>query len=188
VGPHAYHFVDVWRVAGTPEEAAAVIGRGDLSTWWPSGFVRSTRLTCANVDGVGTQFEMRTCGWLPYTLTWTLEVIDVSQAGFTFEARGDFCGQGTWTFADAGDDHTEVTFDWDVRIEKPSVRLLSNVVRWLFVTNHVWVMARGERSLALAIARHRRLPAAAPPPRRLFPRLAVAATASRVPNGCHRGL
>jgi hypothetical protein len=46
-----------------------------------------------------------------------------------------------------------VTYDWQLRAEKPLLRWLSFLLRPVFDANHRWAMARGEESLRLELLR-----------------------------------
>ena len=43
---------------------------------------------------------------------------------------------------------TLVTLDWNPKVEKPIVKLLSPVLKPVFEWNHHWAMNRGEKQLA----------------------------------------
>jgi hypothetical protein len=47
----------------------------------------------------------------------------------------------------------DVTYDWQLRGEKPLLRRLSFLLRPVFTANHRWAMARGEESLRLELER-----------------------------------
>jgi hypothetical protein len=49
----------------------------------------------------------------------------------------------------------EVTYDWQIRAEKPLLRWLTPVLRPLFSFNHEWAMRKGEESLKLELQRRR---------------------------------
>jgi hypothetical protein len=159
-----YHFVTVWRVAGTVDEVADVLGDGGaLTTWWPSVYLDVRQ------HG-GEAIDLWTTGWLPYTLRWTLRLTErVSATGFALSADGDLVGAGRWTFRQDGPE-VEITYDWRVHAAKPLLRRLGWLLRPVFEANHHWAMARGQESLALELRRRRartqadRAAVPAPPP------------------------
>jgi hypothetical protein len=57
---------------------------------------------------------------------------------------------------------------WDVTVRHPVVAPLVALSRWLFVSNHRWAMAAGERCLQAELYRRRGVEAA-PAPRPVFP-------------------
>jgi hypothetical protein len=169
-GPtNAYHFVTVWRVAGTIAEVRAVLSdSASLPRWWPAVYLDVVPGEAGDADGVGRTVALHTTGWLPYTLRWTLEITEtMTDTGFALSARGDLAGTGRWTFRQDGPE-VEITYDWRVTATKPLLRRLSWLLRPAFAANHRWAMARGGDSLALELRRRRAPDAAAlaavPPP------------------------
>ena len=161
-----YHFVTVWRVAGTIDEVKAVLGDGGaLTRWWPSVYLDVVPRADGASDGVGRTVDLFTTGWLPYTLRWTLRITEpMTDAGFALSASGDLNGTGRWTFAQDGPE-VVITYDWRVAATKPLLARLSWLLRPAFAANHRWAMARGEQSLALELRRRRAAdPATVPPP------------------------
>jgi Polyketide cyclase / dehydrase and lipid transport len=170
VGSADYDFRTVWRVAGTPEEVADVLGDATtLPRWWPSvylGVVPAPEPVDAARTGLPRPVALHTKGWLPYTLRWTLTVTEpVTNHGFALTAAGDLNGTGRWTFEQDGPE-TVITYRWRVRAAKPILRRLSWLLKPAFAANHRWAMARGEESLALELRRrrHRDEPESVPPP------------------------
>jgi hypothetical protein len=151
-----YHFVTVWRVAGTCEEVQAVLADGSsLPRWWPSVYLSVDQVQSGGPGGVGRVLDLHTKGWLPYTLRWTLTVTEpVTDAGFALAATGDLVGTGRWTFEQQGPE-VVITYDWRITASKPLLRRLSWLLRPAFSANHHWAMRRGEESLALELRRRR---------------------------------
>ena len=163
-----YHFVTVWRVAGTIDEVKAVLGDSEaLTRWWPSVYLDVVPRADGAPDGVGRTVDLFTTGWLPYTLRWTLRITEpMTDTGFALAASGDLEGTGRWTFAQDGPE-VVITYDWRVAATKPLLARLSWLLRPAFAANHRWAMARGEESLALELRRRRDPDADVPaPPRR----------------------
>lgn len=171
-----YEFRTVWRVAGTPDEVAAILGEAaTLPDWWPSVYLSVEPIHAGREDGTGRMARLHTKGWLPYTLRWTLTVTaPITSRGFAIRATGDLDGTGTWVFEQDGPE-TVVTYDWKVSASKPLLRRLSWLLKPAFAANHRWAMARGQESLALELRRRRAhtdphtVPAPPPP---TFPRWA----------------
>jgi hypothetical protein len=176
-----YEFLTVWRVPGTVLEVATVLADAEaLPRWWPSVYLAVDVLETPDTEtGLGAVARLHTTGWLPYTLTWTLEITSpITATGFTLAATGDLEGRGVWTFTQDGPE-VEIRYDWRVRAGKPLLRRLSWLLRPAFEANHHWAMSRGERSLALELRRRRALdgqgqagvPAPPPPTFRRLSRL-----------------
>jgi hypothetical protein len=142
---HEYQFLSRWRVEGTCGEVADILGDPlALSQWWPSVYLGVEELRPPDAHGLGRRARLHTNGFLPYTLTWELEVTETRYPyGFTIAASGDFDGRGVWTFEQDGS-FVDVTYDWRLSAEKP-----------VFEANHRWAMAQGEQSLKLELLRRR---------------------------------
>jgi hypothetical protein len=153
---HEYQFLSRWRVEGTCGEVADILGDPlALSQWWPSVYLGVDELRPPDAHGLGRRARLHTKGFLPYTLTWELEVTETRYPyGFTIAASGDFDGRGVWTFEQDGS-FVDVTYDWRLSAEKPLLRNLSFLLRPLFEANHRWAMAQGEQSLKLELLRRR---------------------------------
>ena len=160
MGSADYEFQTVWRVAGTPDEVAAVLGDATaLPRWWPSVYL-AAEPSVGNTEnrpssGLPGPVHLHTKGWLPYTLRWTLTVTEpVTNRGLALTAAGDLNGTGRWTFEEDGPE-TVITYDWRVSAAKPLLRRLSWLLKPAFAANHRWAMARGQESLALELRRRR---------------------------------
>jgi hypothetical protein len=149
-----YHFTTHWRVESTVEEITEIIGNGlDLARWWPSVYLEVKELDPGDENGLGKVIDLYTKGWLPYTLRWQFRITDVRHPhGFSLEAWGDFVGCGVWTFEQDGK-WVNITYDWNIRADKPLLRYLSFIMKPIFAANHRWAMAKGEESLRLELAR-----------------------------------
>lgn len=125
----------------------------DLARWWPAVYLDVRELAPGDERGVGKIVSLYTTGWLPYTLRWQFRVTeaDIPRA-FSLEAWGDFVGRGIWTLEQAGP-WVNITYDWQIRADKPLLRRLSFLLKPIFSANHRWAMARGEESLRLELAR-----------------------------------
>jgi len=168
-----YRFLTSWRVPGTVREVVAIMNDVDsLPSWWPSVYLSAQRLDDGGMDGVGRQVELRTTGWLPYTLRWVSTLTEpVADEGFAIAARGDLTGTGRWTFEQDGPE-VVMRFDWQISAAKPLLRHLGWMLSGVFTANHRWAMARGEESLKLELRRRRAAATVAgripPPPRPTF--------------------
>lgn len=151
-----YQFVTRWQVVGTVDEVSEILENPeDLPRWWPSVYLEAVTLAPPREDGLGRVVRLHTKGWLPYTLSWQLEVVESRRPhGFTIQATGDFVGRGVWTFVQVGA-WVDVTFDWRLKVEKMGVKQLSPILKPIFAANHRWAMRRGEESLKLELARRR---------------------------------
>jgi hypothetical protein len=160
--PADYHFRTRWRVRGTREEVAEVLGDADdLVRWWPSVYLDVRVIEEGGAGGVGRVVDLWTKGWLPYTLRWRFTTTRSSGVdGFQLRAEGDFVGTGTWVFKQDGE-WVNAYYDWRIAAEKPLLRRLTWLLRPAFSANHRWAMRKGEESLRLELERRRLEPDAA---------------------------
>lgn len=151
-----YVLDSVWVVRGTVQEVYDIVSDAEgLAAWWPAGFLKVQVLEPGDAIGKGKRLAVVTKGWLPYTIRWMQEVVEIAPPhGFTIEVHGGFDGRGVWTFTQDGPD-VRVGFDWRIRADKPLLRYGSPLVKPLFTWNHRWVMARGLESLKLELMRRR---------------------------------
>ena len=151
-----YTFVTRWRVEGTCGEVADILGDPlALPRWWPSVYLGVEELEPSDTRGLGRRVRLHTKGFLPYTLSWNLEVVETRYPyGFTIVATGDFDGRGVWTFEQDGS-FVNVAYDWRLSAEKPLLKNLSFLMKPVFAANHRWAMEQGEESLMLELLRRR---------------------------------
>lgn len=174
-----YHFITHWRMPGTLAEVAQIIGdAAGLVRWWPAVYLDVREVEPGDERGVGKVIDLYTKGWLPYTLRWRFRVREIEEGrSVTLDAWGDFVGRGIWTFAQDGD-QVDITYDWQIRAEKPLLRWLTPLFKPIFAANHHWAMCQGERSLRLELQRRR---AATPEERARVPAPPGPTTSSSLP-------
>jgi hypothetical protein len=149
-----YHYVTEWRVKGTIQEISEVLSQAtDLVRWWPSVYLDVQMAEAGDENGIGRVIQLYTKGWLPYTLRWSFRVTESRYPyGFALEAWGDLVGRGIWTFEQNGD-WVSITYDWNIRADKPLLKYLSFLLKPIFGANHQWAMRMGEESLKLELMR-----------------------------------
>lgn len=149
-----YHYITHWRVKGTVKEVSEVLGQAtDLVRWWPSVYLDIQQRAAGAENGIGRIIHLYTKGWLPYTLRWSFRVTESKYPyGFALEAWGDFVGRGIWTFEQNGE-WVDITYDWNIRADKPLLKYLSFLLKPIFGANHQWAMRMGEESLKLELRR-----------------------------------
>lgn len=171
-----YHFITRWKMNATCEEVYRILEDVDgLARWWPSVYLDVLEIEKGQPGGVGKVVELFTKGWLPYTLRWMFRVTATDfPNGFSLEAIGDFVGKGVWTFNPTIDGQCEVIYDWEIKVEKPLLKLLTPILRPIFSANHLWAMRMGEISLRLELLRKHakneaEIALVPPPPKPTFP-------------------
>lgn len=152
-----YRLVTRWVVDGTAEEVADIFADTEsLVRWYPATYLEATVLEPGVPGGNdGKVFTVRVTGWMPHTLRFTWRVrTSRPPLQFILDATGDFEGE-LHCWSEPEGDRLAVYFDWRVRVAKPFVKHLSWLLRPIFVSNHLWVVARGEESLNIELRRRR---------------------------------
>lgn len=175
MGTSRYEFQTNWSLAATIEEVSTILEDiENLSSWWPSVYLKVEVLDAGNDQGIGKRVRLWTKGWLPYTLSWTFTVTDNRKPhGFSLRAEGDFEGSGHWYLWQDGE-IAKVRFDWSIAANKPLLKKLTPILRPIFAKNHEWAMAQGLKSLELEVQRRRGVQVESPP-QPTWPHRAVAA-------------
>jgi len=151
-----YHFRSSWRVEGQVEELASLLlDVSSLPSWWSTAFFKAHIVDPGDECSVGRSFDLVTRGWLPYRLRFQMRVkhIDFPRK-FVLVAKGDFVGRAVGKLHQDGQ-HACITFDWRVSARKPLLQVLSPMLRPILMSNHYWVMGRGQQSVRTEIARRR---------------------------------
>lgn len=160
-----FEFTTDWTFDGSMEEIGALVAEAaaDGSAFvrlWPAAFLHVGLRRPGDGDCVGRVLELRTRGFLPYTLSWEVEVVEARHLQrYVLVSKGDLAGTAIWTLErlPAG---VRVRLEWRVRADKPLVRWLAFLLRPLFASNHRWAMARGQESISRELVRRRALAAA----------------------------
>jgi len=148
-----YHLVCRWRIRATVTEVQDIIGQPlEYPRWWPSVYLDARETTPPGSAVRRVQFHTR--GILPYTLIWEASADARTPNRIAIEASGDLEGQGVWSFFQDGD-YVDVTFEWNVDVNKPLLRFLTPLLRPVFEANHRWSMEQGESSLREELIRYR---------------------------------
>jgi hypothetical protein len=151
-----FHFVTNWEILATLEEVYPIIkDSSKLCDWWPSVYLELKTLQEGDPDGIGKIVSLHTKGYLPYTLRWSFEVMEIiKNKKIALRAFGDLSGNGVWTF-NQKEDTCIVNYDWDISFEKPYLSKLAWLLRPIFSFNHRWAMNKGLESIQLEIRRKR---------------------------------
>ncbi len=169
-----YRVASRWRVEATSAELCSVIRHPErLAEWWPAAFLSSERLREPGTDGAGGYYCVYTKGWAPYTMRFDAWVTRVGDQEVLIETAGDFEGGASLRCRAADDQSTEspgsasasapgcgrrrwlIDLEWQVRVNKPLLIVLSPLLKPLLVANHRWVVAQGETGLRRALVRWR---------------------------------
>ena len=145
-----------WSVEATIEEVTAILADVEaMPRWWPQVYLEARLLTLGGADGIGRRYAVLTRGWLPYTLRWEFELVELRKPhGWTIAATGDLTGRGVWRLSQ-NVPVADLAFDWTVDVHKRGLKPLVWLLRPVFAANHRWAMARGLEGLRQEISRWR---------------------------------
>lgn len=168
-----YHLRTTWRVRGSIEDVASILAdTGSLPRWFPACVLEVRVLDAGGADRLDERVELLVKGWMPHTLRFNYRIAAVTwPTSFELVVSGHFTGRLLCRLSEESG-WTRVGFDWRVTVERPLVRWLSWVIRPVLVSNHLWVVARGQESLQLEVERRRAGPhtdVQARPPGPTFP-------------------
>ena len=143
-----FRFTDVWRFTQAPEEVWAAMSEPDWPSWWPD-YRRIELVREGRADGVGWVGRAWVKSSLPYTLVFTVEILDVVPERLVrSRVDGFFTGEVSWTFEADGAGGSRVTLHEDVETTWPLINWLTRFGgRRLFEWNHRAAMHRGEVGL-----------------------------------------
>lgn len=148
-----YHMQSQWTVQGNATEVAELLLQAHtLKQWWQYAFLESAVLKPGGAFAEGMVFYCVTRGWLPYRLRFQLEVCQVDfPTSFFMVAKGDFDGRVRGRLR-CEDNLITISFDWHVRVKKRLLRILSPALRPILMSNHYWVMHRGQEGINRELA------------------------------------
>ncbi len=144
-----YHFEDHWHVPFPVEKVWQVLSQPqEYPRWWRGVYLSAEPLDGDGEAKGGKRVAVVARGWLPYKLKFTIETLTLKKPQLIeFKATGDFVTDvSRWVLKPEGDG-TSVALEWNPRVEKPVVRLLSPILKPLFRWNHNWTMKRGQRQI-----------------------------------------
>ena len=128
MAPHCYHFLTHWRVLGSIENAYDILLHPQsYARWWPDVFLDVRLREGADNAADRPVAEIRSQGWLPYTLHWRAHLEGALRPrAIVLGAHGDFVGRGVWALHRDGDVLVEVHGDGGTRVRArlPRVDLL----------------------------------------------------------------
>jgi hypothetical protein len=152
-----YKFLTEWQVEAPQDLLYDILKESpEYPRWWPDVYLGADYQPSGDPNGVGDRVTFLTKGWLPYRLRWTAEVVRRERPRtIEIKAEGDFDGRGIWRLEPEGTG-THITFDWQLRADKPLLKWLSPIFKPIFKWNHGWAMARGYESLCREVERRRR--------------------------------
>ena len=135
--PHRFVLTSRWRLDTTPAAVWQLLT--DIEAWpaWWRFVKRAHRIERGPSSPLGDVAELHWGSALPYGIRLRVTTVAAERAQrLEGHAEGDLRGVGTWLLdaADAGG--VDVTYRWEVLLERRWMRALSFVLRPLFEWNH----------------------------------------------------
>jgi hypothetical protein len=145
--PTEYHFRTEWRFSAPVERVwAVVLDIEHYPSWWKN--FRRVKLIRGDGKSIGSVIECEVRGSLPYSLTYSLEVVKATEyRQLVLRSTGDLIGAGRWEFVPLGSDSATATYYWDVATTNPILNLVAPLARGALARNHEQVMANGYAAL-----------------------------------------
>ena len=157
---NTFRIITRWRVEATIDEVAAILNDAlALPRWWNDVYLDTKIIEQGGKNGIGRKVAVHSRGWLPYHLNWVATLVEShAPHGWTVSANGDLEGEGVWTLTQEGA-IANIVYDWQVKAERPVLKLLSPLLAPVFAWNHRWAMAKGEEGLRRELVRRRKIAA-----------------------------
>jgi len=143
-----YSFVTDWSFEAPIHDVWHAIS--DICSYpeiWPD--FKKVQVRVGDGRSVGSIIDAETRGRLPYSLNYSLEVVEsVEPRHILLKSAGDLVGSGRWELSPLGDSRTAVKYYWDVATTNPVLNFLAPLFRSALARNHDEVMARGRAAFA----------------------------------------
>jgi uncharacterized protein YndB with AHSA1/START domain len=148
-GMSVYTFRMVWKFEASIDTVWELINQPDSWPLWWKNCRHVERLSEGDASGEGAarRFSMQT--QLPYTLQFLVTTTQVSPPRLLDgKVSGQLEGNVRWELSQNGDTATTVRYYWDVAPTRAWMRLLSPVLRPVFVWNHRSMMRNAGRAFS----------------------------------------
>ena len=148
--PHRFVLISRWRLDTATADAAwqLLIDIEAWPSWWPC-VRRARRIERAPASPLGDVAELHWASAMLYPIRLRVTTIAAERPhrleGY---ARGDLQGVGTWLLDDVDGGGVDVTYRWEVVLERRWMRALSFLLRPLFEWNHFKLMRAGAHGMA----------------------------------------
>lgn len=145
--PEPYHFVTTWQFHAPVERVwSVVLDIEKYPGWWMN--FRRVKVTRGDGKSVGSVIGCEVRGSLPYSLRYSLEVLESEQyRHILLRSTGDLVGTGRWQFDETEPGLTRATYYWDVATTNPILNLIAPLAKSALARNHEQVMANGYAAL-----------------------------------------
>jgi hypothetical protein len=147
--PEQYHFVTEWRFRAPLDKVwSVVLDIQHYPGWWKN--FRKVEIVRGDGKSVGSMIECEVRGSLPYSLRYTLEVIEaLLHQRIVLRSTGELVGTGRWEFSNVDTFTAKALYFWDVSTTNTILNLIAPLARRALASNHDRVMANGYQALRL---------------------------------------
>jgi hypothetical protein len=143
-----YKFITTWKIKASINDVWYAIYRSEEWPKWWKGVQQVKVIRENDEQGINGIREYTWRSLLPYTLSFTMELIDKKDFDFLKGiAFGELEGNGTWYFKEENNMVT-VQYNWDVKTNKSWMNYFAFILKPMFKLNHDIVMKRGADGLA----------------------------------------
>ena len=144
--PYRVILISRWRL---DESATAVWQLLADTTTWPAWWPGVRRVQPAPSGPVGNVADMWWHVALPYAVRLRVKTVDVERPHrLETQTLDRLQGMGTWLLDPAQGGWVDLTYRWEVRLDRPWMRVLSVVLRPVFEWNHFRVMRAAAQGMA----------------------------------------
>jgi uncharacterized membrane protein len=148
-----YHFRTEWRFHAPLERVWSVVLDIERYPGWWKNF-RRVRIVRGDGRSIGSIIECEVRGSLPYSLNYSVEVIEAEQNHhILLRSTGGLVGSGRWVFNVDAPGVASAVYFWDVATTNPVLNLIAPLARNALARNHQQVMANGYAALRPHIER-----------------------------------
>lgn len=126
----------------------------DVERWpaWWRYLRRAKMITRAATSPIGDVCELHWRSALPYGVHLRMTTATAERPSLLEgHAEGDLRGVGAWILEPVDGRAVDVTYRWEVALEKPWMRWLAPLLTPIFTWNHFVVMRAGARGMATAL-------------------------------------
>jgi hypothetical protein len=144
--PHRFILISRWRLEASPAAVWQLLADVDCwPAWWPD--VRCVARGAASP--LGDVAELRWPSALPYAVRLRIKTIAVERPQrLDSQTLDGLQGMGTWLVDPAERGCVDLTYRWEVWLDRPWMRALSVLLRPAYAWNHFRVMGAAAGGMA----------------------------------------
>lgn len=147
--PRRFVLTSRWRLDTTPDAVWQLLTAIDTWPSWWRHVRRARRIERAAASPVGDVAELVWGSALPYAIRVRVTTVAAERPlRLEGHSQGDLKGFGTWLLEAVDGAGVDVTYRWEVVLERPWMRALSFLLRPAFEWNHFVIMRAGANGMA----------------------------------------